>query len=453
MQYQFGDIINFFKQALLVDSIRGMDSTGVAAVDIKGKLSIKKQACVSANFITQKNVESFITDHENVLLCGHNRAATKGSIDNKSAHPFRHGDITMFHNGTLWDWKDLEGDRKFDIDSEAIAYSLSINGVIKTLEKVDGAYALVWYDEKRDSLNFARNEDRPLHIATIKNSTSMLYASEKGMIEWLAARNNIELEEIKPLSVGKHLEIPLDLDKEIVVQDFKVMEDYDWTKYTSSSNYGYSTQSYAAKNYKYPSPIDTPEQKINRNLQGLTLEADITTFNLYNTGGGNSATYGSLHGMIHCSGEDAHRSLFVQISGINKEDSQKIMCSNNYLVVKVTSIMHDGTLNCLIKKKQNTPLNLVPKEKANVTPLLEHDDYGEVDFAEPYVSSGVYVKGPGNIYIAPEKFEELTKHGCANCTTPLDSHDAEKITWVYSDEPVCPDCALLLGEAIGTCGV
>src|SRR3546814_15559864 len=107
---------------LQVDVIRGMDSTGVAAVR-KKHIAVVKDTLLPQYLMSTKQYDKHIDNLDNFCLIGHNRFATKGKVDATNAHPFKHGHITLAHNGTLRSMWDLPDHANFQTDSEAITYA------------------------------------------------------------------------------------------------------------------------------------------------------------------------------------------------------------------------------------------------------------------------------------------------------------------------------------------
>lgn len=203
------DYDNYFKQALLCDSVRGKHSTGICLVDKVKHSFLFKRAINAIEFLAIPAVDRAITS-TNQIMMGHNRFATKGGINDDTAHPFRHGAITLCHNGTLTAHKSLT-DISFDVDSEAICYAISkANNPVEVLEKLEGAFALTWYNSDEGTFNIARNSERKLYIAKVKNKHEgdngvYLYASEYGMLVWLAYRNDLDIEKPTIVPVGEIL--------------------------------------------------------------------------------------------------------------------------------------------------------------------------------------------------------------------------------------------------------
>src|SRR3546814_9081479 len=53
--------------------------------------------------------------------------------------------------------------------SENIFYDMSRNGAKATIAKLQGAFALCWYDESNRTVNLVRNSQRPMYYAYTKD--------------------------------------------------------------------------------------------------------------------------------------------------------------------------------------------------------------------------------------------------------------------------------------------
>ncbi len=179
---------SMFKQLLHIDALRGQHSTGLLKVTSYSK-SMFKKAVVPSEFLQYKQADSMINTHATVLA-GHNRHATVGAINSVNAHPFEHGDITGMHNGTLTNQKLLPDHERFDVDSENIVHSLDKMGVPKTMKSVHGAAALVWWNNAEKSLNFWRNDRRPLFFVHSKDGKTVMWASEEEMLHLVINRSD-----------------------------------------------------------------------------------------------------------------------------------------------------------------------------------------------------------------------------------------------------------------------
>ena len=155
---------NVFKAMLCLDTIRGPDSTGVLAVSGSTGHEIFKKVGTPWDCFSEAAFEK-IFKYTNVLLLGHNRAATVGIVTEKNAHPFDVGEIIGVHNGTLRNERKLDDHEFFDVDSETLLHNFANNGVAETVKILDGAFAVVFYDKRDHTLHFVRNKERPLSYA------------------------------------------------------------------------------------------------------------------------------------------------------------------------------------------------------------------------------------------------------------------------------------------------
>lgn len=186
--------------------IRGKDATGVFGQRGSGqRLDYLKMAGPADEFIQWDKVHDrfFKRAEEMRFLVGHNRAATVGKDDVDGAHPHVVGAIHLVHNGTLSSWGGQDRS-KFHSDSHWIAHILNEekDGDFREVEKkIFGPYALVWHDSRDDSLNFARNEGRPMNFVRVDDG-SMWFASEVEMLQWLLPRKNKKIKDSWVLRPG-----------------------------------------------------------------------------------------------------------------------------------------------------------------------------------------------------------------------------------------------------------
>lgn len=202
-----------FSKMLFIDTFRGWDSTGVFSVDKYSNVQIHKAALSAPDFLRTKEYNKFIKDaaHEALVLVGHNRAATRGTVKDANAHPFWVDDnIILVQNGTY------NGGhhhiKKTEVDTEAVAHLIAEHDdEIEAIQKVDAAYVLVWYNVKKRSLYIVRNEERPLYI-TRSNSNTIFFASEQETLNWLRDKNNLTYKE-EPYMVAAHTLVKITFDE------------------------------------------------------------------------------------------------------------------------------------------------------------------------------------------------------------------------------------------------
>lgn len=205
-----------FEQLLFNNTVRGFDSTGVFGINKYGNLISHKTAQAAPTALRTTTFNEFIgkifSDYR--IVVGHNRASTRGATTDENAHPFIEDNICLVHNGTLHSHKQL-ADK--EVDSHAICHSLATVGYDETFKKIDGAYALIWYDANTKKLYMARNKERPLHMAV--TSDTFYFASELKMLDWILTRNGVNDHKGYFLIEDKTYIWDLDKPKDYVVKD------------------------------------------------------------------------------------------------------------------------------------------------------------------------------------------------------------------------------------------
>lgn len=178
-----------FTELLYLDAVRGWDSTGVFNAKADGSTMMFKQASVPTEFLQRTQAKKVIGEQGVYALVGHNRAATKGLVNDDNAHPFQHDDVIGVHNGTLRTTHQLPNNTKFVVDSDNLYYAMTQEGIDTLIPKVNGAYALVWHDAREAGAVYVlRNNERPLWYAHSKDKATCFIASEFPMI--VAATDN-----------------------------------------------------------------------------------------------------------------------------------------------------------------------------------------------------------------------------------------------------------------------
>ena len=177
-----------FKFLLILDTVRGEDSTGIAGVSVNGDVLVSKAVGTPYDLFPMKLTERVFTAH-NRLLIGHNRYATQGGVTKKNAHPFEFDNVVGVHNGTLKARYGLKHNN-YAVDSEQLYANIDEDGEKVVIPKVEGAYALVWYDKENEQLKVIRNKERPLHYAFSACGKKVFFASEAWMLGVALNRNN-----------------------------------------------------------------------------------------------------------------------------------------------------------------------------------------------------------------------------------------------------------------------
>lgn len=416
----------FFEQGLYVDALRGMHATGVALIGAGGRKAVYKRSLDAYTFLDLKSYSSIYSGSifQYEVMMGHNRHATKGSLTDENAHPFTHGDITLAHNGSLITMRQLPDSGDFDVDSDLVAYSVNKIGIEETVKKMNGSFSLVYYDESLKTINFIRNEERPMFIAKIKGESTIFYGSEKWMVEGIATRKGIELEieEIFETVVGRLYTFDINDSKFYYNMTTKDLELY---KYEQSKS---KTVSYLPANTK-----DNKRKGKNRSIQSKQIldemglkEGDVIPFepiefseynNRMNPGQGNLEGY--MANDPYCD------IISYGVIMNNMKDMRETLCGE---VVTATQY------------KSSTILHIAPHTVRPFVPVIEREvDEDAPPFDEDVGTDEFEFIGPNGIWVTKATFHELTKHGCGNCTGNVFDGDHKDLLWV-NNMPICKQC-------------
>lgn len=417
----------WFTKALYVDTLRGFHSTGVFFVPYDGLNEdpyIYKKAMPGYDFLELSTTKDIINDIDKyVFMVGHNRKATQGNISSINAHPFQYEHITLVHNGTLDSRNGVAGSKVVEVDSEAICQAIAEKGAEVILPKLDGAYALVWYDASDCTLNMARNDERPLHFAFSDDGQNLFFASEAWMIKDIMPAS-FKVKTIFKLKKGIHVKF------DSMTTDLR---NYETEKFTilPKSNYNYTGYWMGGKWHEYETNTASTRDKIKaENLRqfGYELGQDITfqctSFSPYP----NNKARGNMEGITQ-----VHEGTVKdEVLAYNIEASIATASINS------NTLYTGKAVNCYISSTTNKVRITVEDVKVIVT-LPEPED---VNLEEHLVL------GPGGAEITEAEFEELTKHGCCWCTGNVHIEDSEDIEWTPLRQPICYDCqeAAISGE-------
>lgn len=188
----------FIRSCLIAGAVRGVDASGIMQINSTGNLDAHKLPVCGSLFSQDPVAKQMIDDSDTAWATFvHNRHATTGKVDLAAAHPmtaYVEGDaaFSLMHNGTLKNWNQT----KYVSDTHWAADRIKTSGPA-AIKAMDGAYCFVWADMVTDPniINIIRNKDRPLHMAFLKGGKTVLFASEAGMLFWLAERAGFIIDE------------------------------------------------------------------------------------------------------------------------------------------------------------------------------------------------------------------------------------------------------------------
>jgi len=199
---------DIFAELLLVDSVRGTHSTGAGFVHRhNSEFRLAKEPGNPFNLFDKKEYDDCMSvNNPSRVLMGHNRFATIGEHSELNAHPFAFEHVMGAHNGTLdkFTIPNLHNHNHYGTDSEAIFATINEVGVADTMKLVSGAWALVWFDKRDMTLNFLRNDKRPLHYCYSEDRTTLVWGSESSMLRYVLGRRGKKVPEYFTVTPDLH---------------------------------------------------------------------------------------------------------------------------------------------------------------------------------------------------------------------------------------------------------
>ena len=231
---------NVLETLLILDQLRGIDSTGIAAIP-RGDfdVNIAKEVGNAFDLMGTKGYFNAMNCATRAII-GHNRSATSGTIIQENAHPFENDSVVGVHNGTLTSKWRLLDPALFKVDSENLYHHMDKKGLKNTLDNLQGAWSLVWWDKLDETLNFLRNDQRPMFKAWSLDHKSMYAASERWMLSVALSRNNVKHTDIVETEVDQHYSYHISKEGAISKPHMSA---------APSTYRGYVTQSYQGKWY------------------------------------------------------------------------------------------------------------------------------------------------------------------------------------------------------------
>lgn len=204
----YGGDLDLMQNLLLLDQIRGDDSTGVFSVMRDRSICLTKIGSHPAHLFRTKEWEKNRgkTLANGRIIIGHNRKATTGVVNSMNAHPFHENNIVLVHNGTM------RGNHKkmadVEVDSHAICHSFNEKGAEAVIPTLDAAFAFIWWDIAKSRLFAVRNLERPLAMVITEDLN--ILCSEPWMAVGLIERASKKVEKVITFEAGMVYEFTLD---------------------------------------------------------------------------------------------------------------------------------------------------------------------------------------------------------------------------------------------------
>lgn len=204
---------NVFRDMLDICQLRGRDSAGAVTVTRQMTYGYVKEVGPPSFLFDRKAYTQIIETGAHAAFIGHCRHKTSGAVSRANAHPFEVEDeeIVGVHNGTLRNYHNLKGHTYNKVDSEILYEHLAEHGPEETFNKIDGAWACVWWNGKTETLNFIRNNERPLYFCWSEDRRKLYWASSVWMLLAIEAEKRVPMwKGPKDDGEDKYISLPVD---------------------------------------------------------------------------------------------------------------------------------------------------------------------------------------------------------------------------------------------------
>jgi predicted glutamine amidotransferase len=426
-------IEEFMKRGLFLNSWRGVNGTGLGLLMDDNEVEIYKSPLDSPTFLqTQQATVAFRDIQRAKAILGHTRAATIGNTAPDNAHPFRYisadetRDITLIHNGTIQNYHSLTPTGfHHPVDSAHVAYALAAEeDALAVLNRLRGAFVLIWYNAVDRTLHLAKNEERTLYMAYLgEKKDKMVFISEQEMLAFLGIRIGLPYHgklRMVPAFVhhvwhldNKTLEgpdkIPFDQPKPFV-SNVRTYEHSKWSGYHTGrppvvANGGSTTN--------HTPPL----------AAGQPIWAKLNDWTVFTK-----------------SKESPKEEQFGYVSGVRAG-----FLSDRVYIQNVPRPFWDDYMSGVAN---SCPLKILRSEVANgITTYHCSFDPEKIMFEYNSNRPGDSVKGPKGQLISRHQFREISKNGCLFCTDSLGVEAANTVRWINLGdsrvprwEPCCSKC-------------
>lgn len=479
---------------LQCDTYRGSHSTGAfagfkllkdwqfnlakAAIDgfdfVKGKTYLETIRCHREERYYATIAKPTIVSTAPRFIFGHNRYATVGAVNGKNAHPFQHGNITLAHNGTLIDQSLLPDHKMFEVDSENVCHSVNKIGAAETIQKLDGAFTLIWHDKSDNTVHVIRNEERPFHFWETTGG-DWFGCSEEKMGDWLLTRGNI------PIGIKRHFEAEVGTEYVFDVEHgFKLVEEI---KHTLPTFTRAATTSYSGyrgwESYYDEYNDDTASQWYRyRDRQSQHLPAVTGIDRLFQTYGvdfriGDKIEMYAYHADVVP--KDPSKSIVVGclpnysstfIEASCNMDTSYYKPDQSYKGEVISAYEQNGILIVLLKNpilmdddgsliidppsddESDAAETLSEMSGLDISELLEDLSSVSLDNDDDIPFDMETRKIPDTLeYVTRDQWGNHTMSTCIHCNSDIAFEDIEDCE-NYQNQLVCPDCCTVLSEEV-----
>jgi len=419
-----------FKKLLIICSLRGEDSAGYINVDAGNRVKVNKAVGNPFELFETKEWDRLNLLGDKAII-GHTRKATVGGISKYTAHPFVSEHIHGVHNGTLQNWSKLFEADQFKVDSQALFHSIAYDGIEETFGKLKGAWATVFWNSEENTINFLRNDQRPLWFATDKDAKKLYWASETWMLRMLSVQCGVEFYEDENHHIFHALKLDTLQRFEINPKDNKPLNvkperevKGDVTVYTVPTPFQGGRTPYTDNRPLEQRPWDNPDLAYCNKMR-----AHVPKHQAMNWKGE------LLHPLVPVTTQLPVIGVAARTSG-QEENTNTSTTTKNVVVTPKPSI--DSSTKSSSSRRPTLSLVQTPND-ANSSD--SNDSVGKKE-SLPTIDLPHEVLGPDGKEIDKERFHMLTASTCCFCSSPVDfdAIPVEGGKFIGNDSFLCGAC-------------
>lgn len=459
---------NAVKELAILNMLRGYDSTGLIVLPERGKqvrAETIKRAVNAATFVELPRANDAISYSGATQMggvIGHCRWATRGQVNLDNAHPFQHGGVTMVHNGTIDNPRELVAGHNFaffDTDSEHICYALSQaepDAYKTVLEKILGPFVIAWHDARNGMTRVARNESstnvvREFHFAPSAKHPLLFMSSEWMALSLIEERNpNVAFKDIYVMEPGTVLSWKDD-PRDFQLERFTMRKmpkppaavPPKYAKGTGAGSGNVKQVLITDDEYIRTSGLAPVGSRITWAATSLALPKEKSRHGLLR---GYLLTSDAMPNLKHTCVKAYSQKLILAETTLVKEavvvgyvQEKRSIGTDHVMIVMdvkdtdVTSLRGRPFISIDSTENYSAPTKGAPPEPVGTDAVTELNDPWPED-----VTEAANIDGPNGRKITLTEFSKLTKDGCAWCQCDL--FPTDEVHYTDRDEPLCPSC-------------